>query len=363
MIIPKKLLFYKSYKLFNFPKKNFPMNLTLGLSYRCNSKCKTCNIWKKNKFDKELTLKEFEDIFQKIGKNNLYLLILTGGEPFLHKNIVEICTLAEKYCEPNNIVIPTNCILGENIIKKIKEILSKCKKTHITINLSLDGIGKKQDEIRGIKGNFEKTILVYKELKKLEENFNNFDVSLHTVISNFNYKDFDNIFQYVTETLRPRNYITEIAENRNELCNMEENITLNSQDYSFTIDFLIKNLQKQKNLNLKQALRLEYYKSVKKILEKKKQIIPCYAGIASAQIDPTGEVWFCCVRAESIGNIREVNYDLMKLWYNEKAKKQREEINNKKCYCPLASANYTNSSLNFLSSSKVILNLIKSRIK
>ncbi len=356
-----RLISYKIQRIFNLPK-SFLVNLTLGLTYKCNSRCKTCKIWKKKNFEKELSLKEFEKIFKKIGKDKLYLLILTGGEPFLHKDITEITKKAIKYCQPETIVIPTNCILGKNIVKKVKKILKNSKKTHITVNLSIDDIGKKHDEIRGIPSNFKKAINVYKELKKLEKKYKNFDVSIHTVISKFNYNRFPEIYKYLKEKLKPKHYISEIAEKRGELETLKSNITPSYKEYSSAINFLINKLKKQK-LSLKQAFRLEYYKLVKEILKEKKQVIPCYAGIASGQIDPTGEVWFCCVRAESIGNLRDVNYDLMKLWNNKRARRQRKSIKNKECYCPLASASYTNLALDEISALKVIFNMIKSRLK
>jgi MoaA/NifB/PqqE/SkfB family radical SAM enzyme len=360
-MLVKKLVSYKAYSRFGFPKA-FPMNLTLGLSYKCNSRCKTCNIWKKRGFEKELSLEEFEKIFRKIGKNRLYLLILTGGEPFLHNNLAEIVSLAEKYCTPKTIVIPTNCILSSEVIKKTEEILNKSdKKTHITINLSLDGVEGNHDSIRGVKGNFKKFIEVYSHLKDLERIHNNFDVSVHTVISAFNYNQFPEIYESVKK-LNPLNFITEIAEEREELGNKQCGITPSYEQYSKAIDLLIKDAEKSR-LNLKQSMRLQYYKMVKKIIKEKRQIIPCYAGIASAQIDPAGEVWFCCVRGESIGNLRDADYDLMKLWYNEKAKKQRRSIKNKECYCPLASANYTNLSLDPKSSVRIISDLLKSKLK
>jgi MoaA/NifB/PqqE/SkfB family radical SAM enzyme len=359
-MIIKKLASYKLFKIFGYPKV-FPMNLTLGLSYKCNSKCKTCNIWKKKNEENELKLEEFKEIFKKIGKNKLYLLILTGGEPFLHKDISEIATFAENYCEPKTIVIPTNGILGDKIIEKTKEILEHCKKSHITINVSVDELGEKHDEIRGIPGNFKKAIHVFEELKKLEDTHKNFDVSIHTVISKFNHKNFGKVFEELKK-LNPSNYITEVAEKRVELETIGSDITPSDEEYSKAINILIEDL-KNKKIGIKQSLRLEYYNMVKKILKEKRQIVPCYSGIASAQIDPTGEVWFCCIRAESIGNLREVNYDLMKLWDNEKAKKQRRSISNKECYCPLASANYTNLSLYPSTSAKVILRLVKSKLK
>jgi len=73
-------------------------------------------------------------------------------------------------------------------------------------------------------------------------------------------------------------------------------------------------------------LRLEYYALVKRILKEKRQVIPCYAGFASAQIAPDGDVWMCCVRAEPIGNLRESGYNFKKLWFSEKADRIRREI-------------------------------------
>jgi hypothetical protein len=66
------------------------------------------------------------------------------------------------------------------------------------------------------------------------------------------------------------------------------------------------------------------------------------AGIASAQIAPNGDVWTCCIRAESMGNLREHDYDFAKVWRTAKAQLLRRSIKAGECYCPLANAAYTN---------------------
>ena len=91
-----------------------------------------------------------------------------------------------------------------------------------------------------------------------------------------------------------------------------------------------------------QAFRTQYYSMVKKVLVERRQVIPCYAGFASAQISPDGEVWTCCIRAEPIGNLRESGYNFSKVWYSEKANALRRSIKKRECYCPLANASYTN---------------------
>src|SRR5258708_29957583 len=44
-----------------------PMNLTISVSYRCNSRCKTCNVWQRPNDD--FTLEEYDKTFASIGRD------------------------------------------------------------------------------------------------------------------------------------------------------------------------------------------------------------------------------------------------------------------------------------------------------
>jgi hypothetical protein len=98
---------------------------------------------------------------------------------------------------------------------------------------------------------------------------------------------------------------------------------------------------------------------VQRWLRERRQIIPCYAGWASAQIAPDGDVWFCCVRAEPIGNLRETDYDFRKVWWSERARSLREEVRAGRCDCPLANAAYTNLLLHPRSLVGVVWDLVR----
>ncbi|MBP9006871.1 MAG: radical SAM protein, partial [Candidatus Syntrophosphaera sp.] len=52
-------------KHLGFPRV-LPINYTVSLLYTCNSRCSTCNIWKKKA--KNFTVEEYKKTFQKIGK-------------------------------------------------------------------------------------------------------------------------------------------------------------------------------------------------------------------------------------------------------------------------------------------------------
>lgn len=338
-ILPK-IMKYKLYRSFNIVKC-LPMNVTISLLFACNSRCKTCNVWKKKA--NNLTVDEYEKIFNSLG-NNPYWFTFSGGEPFLRTDIADICKLAHDICKPGIINIPTNGSLTERIAENLPKILECCPNSNVVINLSLDQIGEKHNEIRGIPDNFNKSMRTLEVLKLNKKKYPNLTIGIHSVISNFNVDDIEDIYEELIK-LGADSYITEIAEERVELGTIGTNITPSYKKYSKAIDFLSQEIKKQNFTGIARiarAFRLNYYTMVKKVLIEKRQIIPCYAGYASAQISPNGEVWACCIRAESLGNLRENGYDFKKIWFSKKADLMRKSIKNKECYCPLANAGYTN---------------------
>src|SRR4030095_3710300 len=90
-----------------------------------------------------------------------------------------------------------------------------------------------------------------------------------------------------------------------------------------------------------QAFRREYYQTAHRTLVEERQVLPCYAGLASAQIAPNGDVWTCCTRAESMGNLRDADYDFLTVWRGQRADDLRRSIRNGECFCPLANAAYS----------------------
>ena len=101
---------------------------------------------------------------------------------------------------------------------------------------------------------------------------------------------------------------------------------------------------------------------VKRTLREQRQVIPCMAGVASAQIAPNGDVWTCCIRAESMGNLREHEYDFRSVWTTGKARQLRRSIKAGECYCPLSNAAYTNMLLHAPTVSKVAMEVGRSRV-
>ena len=164
------------------------------------------------------------------------------------------------------------------------------------------------------------------------------------MVSTFSVGHLDEIIAYADQSGADQ-FITEIAEPRVELDTVGLPITPKAEDYAQAIDRLIAYVERKsfKGVSrITEAMRIEYYKLVKRILEEQDQVIDCYAGWVSAQIYADGTVWPCCVRADNLGNLRDYNYDFKEIWFGEKIKEVRRSIAAKECHCPLANASYTN---------------------
>ncbi len=319
-----------------------PMNLTISVSYRCNSRCKTCNVWQRPNDD--FTLEEYDHTFASIGRD-AYWFTFSGGEPTLRKDLPEMVEAAYRHCRPGIINIPTNGIQDKIIPARIERVLQAAPTSEVIINLSLDGVGEKHDIVRGVKGNFERAMRTYAGLKVLKGRYKNFTLGVHTVISNFNVDEFEHIYAFVRDELKPDSFISEIAEERVELDTVGMGITPPIQKYQPVIERLQEGIRKAEFngvSRITQAFRDRYYDIVKRTLVEHRQVIPCLAGVASAQIAPNGDVWTCCIRAESVGNLREHGYDFRSVWTTAHADELRRSIKAGECYCPLANASYTN---------------------
>ena len=81
------------------------------------------------------------------------------------------------------------------------------------------------------------------------------------------------------------------------------------------------------------------------------------AGWASAHLAPDGNLWGCCVRAETMGNLRDFGYDFRTVWRGPAADAFRASVRNKECACPLANASYTYLLLDAPSLARVSANM------
>lgn len=125
-----------------------PVTSTLFLTYRCNSRCKTCTMWQRPHAEekaKEIGFDQWKIVIDKLSEAGIRSTELFGGNVLLRKDLlIQILEyLHEKGIEVH---LPTNQIgLDDEVAEAI--VRHVC-----AAYISTDGIDDEQDSIRGIKG-------------------------------------------------------------------------------------------------------------------------------------------------------------------------------------------------------------------
>jgi len=353
-----RLAGYRAAHATGWPRQ-LPVNLTVSVTYSCPSRCATCDIWQKKVDD--LSVDEYGRIFPTLEKVPVWVT-LSGGDQFVRADFDEVVRLVRMQIEPSIVNIPMNGVVTERIFQLLPKIAHNTVGSQLVLNLSVDEIGDEHDRIRGAPRNFEKLRLVAELIHDLKKTYAHVVLGVHTVISRFNVQRIPDIEREARAIFHPDSYIAEVAENRVELKTMHKDITPDPADYRRAVEHLSRAIRSSRSTHpvarLVESLRLEYYDLSARILEERRQVIDCYAGWASAHLAPDGHVWGCCVRAESIGNVRDHGYDFRAVWHAPSADSFRSSVRAHACACPLANASYTNLLLDAKSVAKVGANMV-----
>lgn len=153
------------------------------LTYNCNLKCKMCPFWKRS--SPELSLNAEKVVLRKIYDSGVGAVAFEGGEPLLRNDLPEI--LAYSRSLPLHTSLITNGTLLKSKIDKIAPYING------VIYVSIDGLEKTHDRIRGVSGCFRKAVDGITSAKR------SVPVTLNTTITSENLCEIDDIVKMAKE--------------------------------------------------------------------------------------------------------------------------------------------------------------------
>lgn len=312
--------------------KNTPAEFIFFVTNRCNSHCHHCFYWQElnQKIKEELSLGEIKKISRSMGR--IFWFFLSGGEPFLRNDLVEICQTFYQNNQPKSIIIPTNGILVEKIIKDVEKIAESCSQAKIVIQVSIDEIGVRHDQIRGFPGNFAKIEELIPKLKSLKAKYKNLAIQANIVFCKYNQERIIEIYDYIYNNFRIDNICISLVRGEPKEVGAKDvdlekywqahqhlRQTRRFAHYTPILSFLI---------TKKEDMQVEVFL---KSFKEKKAVIPCLATRQTVVLYPNGNLAVCELRPEKYGNLREVNYDFSRLWNSSQAQKLQELVAG--CFC------------------------------
>jgi MoaA/NifB/PqqE/SkfB family radical SAM enzyme len=311
----------------NLGPRRRPYKLTFSLTYRCNSRCLTCNVWQKTDHD-ELSLEEIDRFFH--ANPFLQWIDLVGGEIFLREDLREICRSAIQRC-PDLFLLhwPTNGLLKKRTVEWTEQVLAMGPKKLI-VSVSLDGGAELHDHVRGIPGGFNKTVDTYRQLRAMRSS--RFEVYAGLTLSGHNVDHFEAIVEELRDTVpgfEPRDLHVNIAQHSAHFYeNLEMDLSFQQKAYE-----VVRKFRKDKGFHLSPVQLIEdrYLELVPKYIESGVTPIRCEALSSSCFIDPKGDIYPCCTEDIVVGNVRDFGFSLEKAFADERVTGVRDRIREGDC--------------------------------
>ena len=311
------------------------------VTYRCNARCAFClNKAKLNpKTSREMDLFEIEKIARSMP--SFPWLLISGGEPFLRKDLAEIISIFYRYNDIRRLTLPTNGLLPETVCAGVREIVERCPDLDISIVLSLDGIGQLHDQIRGVNGAFKNVLETFSLLRALKKEIPRLSLKIETVLSKENEYHVDAVIEFV-RSLGPDRHVCDLA--RGSLSDPYEYLPAGESLEGIFPKLKAVNASCQPCKNeqnpfafhwfgrLSRDVGNAYWTVAYRTWKENRRIIPCYAGSVSAVIYPDGDLAFCEL-LDPIGNLRDADYSFEELWKTGKAREVRKKISKRFCHC------------------------------
>ena len=275
--------------------------LHIGLSYKCNMRCKHCFVSKqKDLIDTNQIKKIIDNLYDK----GLVNIIYTYGEPLLAKNINEITLYAKEKGLSQTLM--TN---GYFFKKETIDMLNRNNVKNIMI--SLDSIDKdKHNENRGVFNAYDKAIEAVKLIPK-----NCFNVGFAVSIDNSNIDELDEIvilakklnvkkISFLTKRINGKLVIFDDIKKLEDFLEKSLSCDIRIVFHDYRLIKKIKELYQSKKIDLNQYERLISMNS-------------CHQNY-TLSIAPNGDVFGCNLIGNKIGNVIDDELDNILEKKNEK---------------------------------------------
>jgi len=263
-----------------------------------------CEVWKHpSKPPEEIGLAVLEKLPQ------MFFCNITGGEPFVRQDILEIVEIVRK--KAKRIVISTNGYFTDRIINLCKEY------PDIGIRISMEGLPKTNDAIRRIPDGFDRGLRTLFKLRAMGTKDIGFgmtvqDLNCHDLVPLYNLaRALD--YEFATATLHNSHYFHKWdnkIEDKERVCEKFKK--------------LIKLLLHSKRP--KDWFRAYFNYGLINYVKGRKRLLACEMGQNGFFIDPWGDILPCngMDEKQSMGNLKEQSWD--EIWSSKRAKEVRQKV-------------------------------------
>lgn len=292
----------------NCSSVGMPTDVSVITTYRCQMRCKMCDIWRHptNK-TKEITPKELEILPQ------LKFANVTGGEPFLRADLEDIIEVL--YTKAPRIVISTSGYWVEKTIALAKRF------PNIGVRVSIEGLEATNNFLRGHDDGFERGLRTLKTLREMGVK----DIGFGQTLSNHNAHDLLPLYELAKSM--DLEFATAAFHN-SFYFHKDDNQISKKEELCANLGQLAERLLKENHP--KAWFRAFFNLGLINYIQGNPRLLPCEAGTVNFFIEPYGDVYPCNGLEErywkqSMGNIRNAK-TFEEIWYSPEAAEVRAKV-------------------------------------
>jgi MoaA/NifB/PqqE/SkfB family radical SAM enzyme len=266
-----------------------------------------CNIWKTPREVVDLPIEHWIDLLSSPLFTNLRELDITGGEPFLREDILELMGKLPYFKDIHlkkikSVAITTNGFLTQRILEYTPIMLKLLKPVGMDLIMvcAMDAIGEIHDQIRNFRGAWAGVNQTIQGLKTIRSSNSNLIIGIKTTILPQNVDELEHIARYADENglftiISP----CIITENRYQNIDRKRDLDFAENDVEKMVRFF-------KGRNFRWDFHRDCLINYFKTGEIKK---PCSAGFNYFFIRSNGDVYPCPLVKFKVGNFMEKRID------------------------------------------------------
>jgi MoaA/NifB/PqqE/SkfB family radical SAM enzyme len=315
------------------------------ITSRCNAKCETCFYHEELNRPGDLTFEQIERVSRTMPQ--ITDLWLSGGEPTLRHDASDIIRLFVERNGVRRIIIPTNGLLKTRTFEIVEGALSLNPEIHLYLNIALDGYGETHDRVRGVPGNWSRTLDCIRSLYPLKEKYaDRFRLNVNTVVCAENYGEVGRLADFMWENFQLDGHYFNVVRGETKagerikevppeiLPEMYARVSALTKRYGermFATDDATTRFVK--SVAYVGAITTHYRTQHANFSGPSAWPFPCTAGETTAVIDYNGDVRACELRGK-FASLSDFDYDFGALWEAEGRRAELASIDGgRACWC------------------------------
>lgn len=312
----------------NGSKKKYPKIIQLPITYNCNSRCVMCNVWQMDHAG-EANIEEFAKFMKDAVFKEVEAVGINGGEPSLVPNLPEYAEAILSLPKIKALNLISHGFSQKPLLVSLEAIYKTCreKNVHFHVAISLDGVEKVHDVVRGKANVFEKTVSTIDTIVKDQKRYcDSYDLGCTIVKQNIDYLAALDI--YAKNKNYNLKYRLGVSNKRIQSDAMEEyySVLHDRSSRQSAKEFFFGQMQQTKDL----IKRFKYYAIFTWLDSKKpKRILGCMWKDEGITLDARGELYYCAVVSKSIGSLRRESSE--RIFFDDKNITYRQGIIKHSC--------------------------------